>query len=416
MKNPRALAHAILCDVVLNGQFANLALKQRLQNYSDQDKNLISALVYTTLRHQISARAQWIDLVENKPKEKVALILDLAIIQMFYFDRLPEYAIVDESVELAKVDHISSAGMVNAVLRKVTLRGQKELVGKDEIETQALNLSIPLWIYKLWIKHYGQDEAYQIALSLNQEAPLCARINTLKVDPKEIYTDKNIQRGYLSPLSIRSDTLSLLNTDWFKEGKIVIQDESSQLVTHFSGVRPNDRVLDLCSAPGSKSTAMAALMNNTGSILACDLYASRLELVEKQAQLLGVTNLITLCIDGRVLKDTKPQPFDVILIDAPCSGLGVMRHKPDIKIHLKPETLDELISLQYQLLDSVADLTKINGTLVYSTCTLNRKENELQIVNFLSHHPNYVLVDERLILPYECDSDGFYMAKLKRLK
>ncbi len=416
MKNPRALAHAILCDVVLNGQFANLALKQRLQNYSDQDKNLISALVYTTLRHQISARAQWIDLVENKPKEKVALILDLAIIQLFYFDRLPDYAIVDESVELAKTDHISSAGMVNAVLRKVTQRGQQELIGKDEIETQALNLSMPLWIYKLWIKHYGQDVAYQIATALNQEAPLCARINTLKVDPKEIYADKNIQRGYLSPLSIRSDSLSLLNTEWFKEGKIVIQDESSQLVAHFSDVKPHDRVLDLCSAPGSKSTAMAALMNNTGSILACDLYASRLELVEKQAQLLGVTNLEILCIDGRVLKDKKPQPFDVILIDAPCSGLGVLRHKPDIKIHLKPETLDELVTLQFQLLDSIADLTKINGTLVYSTCTLNRKENELQIVNFLSHHPNYILVDERLILPYECDSDGFYMAKLKRLK
>jgi len=415
MKNPRALALDILIDVYLNGQFANLALKQRLQNYSDQDKNLISALVYTTLRHQISARAQWIDLVEIKPKEKIGLIIDLAIIQLFYFDRLPEYAIVDESVELAKKDHMSSAGLVNAVLRKVIERGQKELVGKDEIETQALNLSIPLWIYKLWVKQYGADVAYKMAQSMNTEAQLCARINTLKADPKEITADESVIKGWLSPVAIKSSA-SLLNSDWFKEGKIVIQDEASQWVAYFSGVKPNDRVLDLCSAPGSKSTAMAAIMNNTGEILACDLYENRLELVRKQAELLGVTNLKTLCIDGRLLKDQQPKAFDVILVDAPCSGLGVLRHKPDIKVHLKPETLDELITLQAELLESVAHLTKMKGTLVYSTCTLNRKENEFQVLNFLNRHPEYALVEERLLLPHETDSDGFYMAKLKRLK
>ena len=415
MKNPRALALDILGDVYLNGQFANLALKQRLQNYSDQDKNLTSALVYTTLRHQISARAQWIDLVEVKPKEKIGLIIDLAIIQLFYFDRLPEYAIVDESVELAKKDHMSSAGLVNAVLRKVIERGQKELVGKDEIETQALNLSIPLWIYKLWVKQFGADVAYKMAQSMNTEAQLCARINTLKADPKEIYADERVIKGWLSPVSIKSSA-SLLNSDWFKEGKIVIQDEASQWVAYFSGVKVNDRVLDLCSAPGSKSTAMAAIMNNTGEILACDLYENRLELVRQQADRLGVTNLKTLCIDGRLLKDQHPKSFDVILVDAPCSGLGVLRHKPDIKVHLKPETLDELITLQAELLENVSQLTKKNGTLVYSTCTLNRKENEFQVLNFLNRHSEYVLVEERLLLPHETDSDGFYMAKLKRLK
>jgi 16S rRNA (cytosine967-C5)-methyltransferase len=415
MKNPRALALDILGDVYLNGQFANLALKQRLQNYSDQDKNLISALVYTTLRHQISARAQWIDLVEVKPKEKIGLIIDLAIIQLFYFDRLPEYAIVDESVELAKKDHMSSAGLVNAVLRKVIDRGQKELVGKDELETQALNLSMPLWIYKLWVKQYGADNAYKMAQSMNTEAQLCARINTLKADPKEIYADERIIKGWLSPVAVKSSA-SLLNSEWFKEGKIVIQDEASQWVAYFSGVKANDRVLDLCSAPGSKSTAMAAIMNNTCEILACDLYENRLELVRKQADLLGVTNLKTLCIDGRLLKDQHPKAFDVILVDAPCSGLGVLRHKPDIKVHLLPKTLDELVTLQAELLESIAQLTKINGTLVYSTCTLNRKENEFQVLNFLNRHTNYVLVEERLLLPHETDSDGFYMAKLKRLK
>lgn len=415
MKNPRTLAYSILCDVYLNGQFANLALKQRLQNRTDQDKNLISALVYTTLRHQIAARAQWIDLVETKPKEKIGLILDLAVIQLFYFDRLPDYAIVDESVALAKKDHISSSGLVNAVLRKVVERGKMPLIGPDDLTTQALNLSIPLWIYKLWVKQYGVDLAFKIASALNQEGQLSARINTLKADPNEIFDDPSVSKGSLSPLAIRCSK-SLLNSDWFIEGKIVIQDESSQLVAFFSGVKNNDRVLDLCSAPGSKSTAMAALMNNTGSILACDLYASRLELVTMQAQRLGVTNLSTLCIDGRKIHEQGLEPFDVVLVDAPCSGLGVLRHKPDIKVHLKPETLDELIPLQAQLLNSAALMCKVNGTLIYSTCTLNRKENEFQVNQFLKENPSYVLIEEKLILPQEWDSDGFYMAKLKRLK
>ncbi len=415
MKNPRALAYSIVCDVYLNGQFANLALKQRLQNMSDQDKNLISALVYTTIRHQISARAQWIDLVEIKPKEKIALIIDMAIIQFFYFDRLPDYAIVDESVELAKKDHLSSAGLVNAILRKVIARGKQEPIGKDELETQALNLSMPLWIYKLWVKQYGAQDALAIAEALATEGQLCARINTLKIDPKVIMEDPSITRGWLAPLAITSSA-SLLNSEWFKAGQIVIQDEASQLVAHFSGVKSDDRVLDLCSAPGSKASALAAIMNNTGSILACDLYESRLALVQQQADLCGVTNLKTLWIDGRLLKDQNPKPFDVILVDAPCSGLGVLRHKPDIKVHLKPETLDELILLQSELLESVAGLTKLNGSLIYSTCTLNRKENEFQVINFLKRHPEYVLVEERLLLPHETNCDGFYMAKLKRLK
>lgn len=415
MRKPRTIAYEILCEVFLNGQFANLALKQRLQSVPDQDKNLISALVYTTLRHQIAARAQWIDLVDIKPKEKIGLILDLAVIQLFYLDKLPDYAVVDESVALAKKDHLSSAGLVNAVLRKVVARGKQVLHGTDEISTQALNLSMPLWIYKLWVKQFGPATAIQIATALNQEGPLTARINTLKADPKDILADPSIIPGTLSPLAIHGST-NLLNTEWFKDGKIVIQDESSQLVSHFSGVKAHDRVLDLCSAPGSKSTAMAALMNNTGSILACDLYASRLELVEKQAERLGVTNLRTLCLDGRLIAHQGLEPFDVILVDAPCSGLGVLRHKPDIKIHLKPETLDELIVLQGELLEAVAPLTKVNGHLIYSTCTLNRKENELQVQRFLLNHPEFVCLDERLILPHETDSDGFYMAKLKRLK
>jgi len=415
MRKPRTIAYDILCDVYLNGQFANLALKQRLTTVAEQDKNLISALVYTTLRHQLAARAQWIDLVETKPKEKIALIIDLAVIQLFYFDRLPDYAVVDESVALAKKDHISSSGLVNAVLRKVVERGKQALLAQDQIATEALNLSIPLWIYKLWVKQFGQETAYQIALSMNEEGPLSARINTLKADPQEIYQDPNVTRGILAPLAIRSTKL-LLNSEWFKEGKIVVQDESSQLVAHFTGVKEGDRVLDLCSAPGSKSTAMAAIMNNTGSILACDLYASRLELVDQQAHRLGVTNLKTLCIDGKQIGQLNLEPFDVILVDAPCSGLGVLRHKPDIKVHLKPATLDTLIVLQKELLNAVAPLTKVEGTLVYSTCTLNRKENEAQIARFVSDHPEYVLIQERLILPSEMDSDGFYMAKLKRLK
>jgi 16S rRNA (cytosine967-C5)-methyltransferase len=414
MKDPRTIAYDLLSQVMLNHAYANLALKNGLYGLEEQDKALITALVYTTLRYQPVTRAVWLPLVPKAPKPKVAVLLDMAVTQLVHLDKLPAYAVVDESVKLAKRRFPEAAGMINAVLRQIALDPLREPVGADALETQALRYALPRWIYALWVKQLGEQDANALAEALLEEAPLCARINPLKIDPQVIGQDPRVRPGALAPYAVYGE-LPWLTSDWFKNGQLIIQDEASQLVAHFTGVQANQRVLDLCSAPGSKSTAMAAMMNNTGSILACDVSSSRLKLVDQQAQKLGVTNLITLVLDGTTVHEQGFEPFDVVLVDAPCSGLGVIRHKPDIKVHLTPTVLDELVVLQRQLLDAASQVVKPGGVLVYSTCTINTKENQGQIKTFLNHHPDFVAEDERQILPQTFGTDGFYMAKLRRL-
>ncbi len=414
MKDPRTIAYDLLSQVMLDHAYANLALKNGLYGLDEQDKALITAIVYTTLRYQPATRALWLPLVTKAPKPKIAVLLDMAVTQLVHLDKLPAYAVVDESVKLAKRRFPETSGMVNAVLRQIAADPHRQPLGSDELETKALSFALPRWIYALWIKQLGESVADQLAEALLEEAPLCARINPLKIDPSVITSDPRLRRGVLAPYAVYGD-LAWLKTEWFKNGQLIVQDEASQLVSVFTGVQPNQRILDLCSAPGSKSTAMAAMMNNTGSILACDVSAARLKLVDQQAQRLGVTNLMTCVLDGTTVHQQNFEPFDMVLVDAPCSGLGVIRHKPDIKVHLTPSVLDELVVLQRRLLDSACDVVKPGGILVYSTCTINTKENKAQITAFLANHPDFELVEEQQILPQDYGTDGFYMAKLRRL-
>ena len=414
MKDARTIAYDLLSQVLLDHAYANLALKNGLYGLDDQDKTLITAIVYTTLRYHPATRALWLPLVLKAPKPKIAVLLDMAVTQLVHLDKLPAYAVVDESVKLAKRRFPEASGLINAVLRQIAADPQRTPVGHDALETQALSFALPRWIYALWVKQLGESSAQALALALLEEAPICARINPLKIDPAEILRDPRVRQGALAPYAVYGD-LPWLTTDWFKHGQVIIQDEASQWVAHFTGVLPHQRVLDLCSAPGSKSTAMAALMGNTGTLIACDVSAPRLKLVEQQAQKLGVTNLLTQVLDGTTVHQQAFDPFDVVLVDAPCSGLGVIRHKPDIKVRLTPAVLDELVILQRRLLDSAAEVVKAGGTLVYSTCTINTKENKAQITGFLSYHPEYELIEDRQIFPQDYGTDGFYMAKLRRL-
>lgn len=414
MKDPRTIAYDLCCQVMLDHAYANLALKNGLFGLDDQDKALITAIVYTTLRYQPQTRARWITKIAKAPKPKVAVLLDMAITQLIHLDKLPAYAVVDESVKLAKRRFPEASGLVNAVLRQIATEPKDSPVGANALETQAFAYALPTWIYALWVKQLGESTAQELAQALLEEAELCVRINPLRIDPQVILNDPRVRRGSLAPWAVYGE-MNWLSTEWFKNGQVIIQDEASQLVAQFTGALPHQRVLDLCSAPGSKSTAMAAMMANTGSILACDVSPARLKLVDLQAVRLGVTNLSTQVLDGTTVHEQGFEPFDVVLVDAPCSGLGVIRHKPDIKLHVSPKVLDELVVLQRKLLDAASQIVKEGGTLVYSTCTINTKENQAQVQSFLKRHPEYELVEERRILPQEVGTDGFYMAKLCRL-
>jgi 16S rRNA (cytosine967-C5)-methyltransferase len=415
LKSAREMAYEILVEVYLKDAYANLSLKKNLALVSPQDQSLCTSLVYTTLQNQITIRAVWLKEVKTQPKAKVAVLLDLAVSQMRYFDKLPIYAIIHESVELAHQVAPYAASMVNAVLRKLVDHAKVEIVCENQEESFALNHAIPNWLYKMWIAHYGKETAQKIAISLLEPAKLCYHVNTLKKSTNDFLSIEGIQRSALADDVILSKE-NLIHSDWIKNAYLYPQDEASAFVAEFSQVKPNLNVLDVCSAPGSKTASLALLMKNTGHIDAFDLHPHRIELVESLMARLGVTNVEARVADATQLDQTlNHQSYDLILADVPCSGLGVLRRKADIKLRLQPKDIDEVIKVQADILESISDLCKVEGTIVYSTCTLNKKENEQQISMFLKKHPNYILVQEETIFPFTYDSDGFYMAKLKRL-
>lgn len=413
--NARELAHTILCDVLNDGQYANLALKHRLGEVKDIDQALVTALVYTTLQHHRYLRAAWSDYVERKPKPRTAVLLDLACAQLLRFDKLPDYAVVNESVELCKrLDHGHSATMVNAVLRKVLAKGRVDLTGTDPEDTFALNHALPTWVYRLWVRQYGEETARHIAKSLLQRASVTGRVNTLKTTREALLKDPTMHPGKLSDYCVSSEA-NLVQSEAFKSGMIWLQDEASALVAEFLDAKPGMHVLDVCSAPGSKTAGIACMMENQGEITAIELHPQRTALIHNLMDQLGITIVKTLNLDARdVEKHLIPESFDRLLADVPCSGLGVLRRKADIKNRLTPLQLDEIEGLQKAILEKVWTMLKPGGLLVYSTCTLNKKENENQIRHFLKYHPDFQLLEERTVFPFEAGSDGFYMAKLKR--
>ncbi len=411
----RQLAYEILYDVIVHHQYASLALKQRLQEVPTIDQTLCTSIVYTCLQNHRYIRTLWQRHTSYFPSSRIAVLIDSATTQLIFFDRVPDYAILNETVEMAKKIDLNSSKMVNAVLHRVIEKGKEELVGFDDLDTIALNASLPTFIVKLWNKHYGLDQTILNAKALLEPALLCGRVNPLKIDPDEIFYDPNVTRGVLSEYAFDSKD-NIVQSDWFKLGECWLQDEASQLVSEFLDVKDNFNVLDACSAPGTKTAATATLMHNTGHIDAIEIHETRKALIDKQIVHLGISNVTTYTMDACVAKEFfKHKHYDRILVDVPCSGLGVLRRKADIKLRVTPAQLDELQALQANILEGVYECLKIDGLMVYSTCTLNRKENEMQIKSFIEKHPDFIVLEEKTIFPNQYHTDGFYMAKLKRL-
>lgn len=414
--NARELAHEICCDVILKHDYANLSLKKRLKEVSLEDQSLCTALVYTTLQHHRTLRALWSKHVQRQPKAQVAILLDMACAQMRYFDRLPDYAIVDESVKWAHHHAPYAVSLVNAVLRKVQKDPHEHLQGEDEFDSFALNHALPTWLYRLWIAHYGMDQAKEIAKALLKPAHMSASINTLKISREDLLKDEHLSASKLTTNSVFSSD-NLVHSSYIKEGQLYIQDEASAYIAQFAHAKKGMNVLDVCSAPGSKCAGLALSMENKGHITAIELHPSRAILIDELMNKLGVSIVKTKTLDARLLANELPEKeYDLILADVPCSGLGVLRRKADIKLRITSNQLDEIEGLQRAILEGIHSLCKVNGHLVYSTCTLNKKENEHQIKFFLSKYPQYLLVEEKTIFPQDFGSDGFYMAKLKRVE
>lgn len=413
----RIHAYRILNQYFEDESFLNIALNEKLKKseLKREDKDLCTTIVYGTIQNLLAIQYQLQPYIKGKRvKKKIKTLLYLSLYQLMYLDKIPEYAVINETVNIAKKQGYQTSKFVNAVLRNFVRNERRSLEGLDELERISIETSHPLWMVKMFNKQYGLEKTKKICLEDNTPPTRSGRVNTLKASKEELLKEGCFKEGTLSKDALLYDKGNLALTSYFKEGKVTIQDESSQLVARLLNPQKTDYVLDMCSAPGSKTTHLSALMENQGKIEAYDLYEHKVKLVEYNLRRLGVKNVHIQAGDSTKLKEVYPEKtFDRILLDAPCSGFGVLKRKPEIKYH-DSSIMDGLVSLQALLLENAYYLLKNDGTMVYSTCTINKKENELMIQKFIEKHPDMEVVKQRTILNYEYHTDGFFMCKMKK--
>ncbi|UVI27834.1 16S rRNA (cytosine(967)-C(5))-methyltransferase RsmB [Paenibacillus spongiae] len=448
----REVALNTLVKVAESGAYSNLQLNRALQDagLSRQDAGLATELVYGTIQQQRLIDYRLAGLVAkglDKLSPWVLQLLRLSAYQLLCLDRIPAHAAVNEAVQIAKKrGHSGISGMVNGVLRNMERRLQ-ELRGpieeRNPVSRIGITYSYPDWLVERWIDAYGEAVTEAICASGNESPHASLRINRLRLAQDEALKRLS-EAGYQanpSPLApygiILEGAGNFALTDSYAEGLWTLQDESSMLVAEVCAPMPGWRVLDCCAAPGGKSTHLAELMGDKGRVIANDVHPHKRQLIDEHARRLGLTAIETATGDAAELSGRFPEAsFDLVLLDAPCSGFGVIRRKPEIKWTKSPEDVDSIAELQRRLISEAAKLVRPGGTLVYSTCTIEREENEAQIAAFLDGHPDFAadadwpetvlqplreagVVDGQFhgyaqLLPQHFGSDGFFIAKLKR--
>lgn len=437
MKSARRIAYDILYKVYKDSAFSNLALDSALEseNPDPKDRALVSMLVYGVTERTLSLDYQlerYLSQPLKKLKPQVLVILRLGAYQLLFTDKIPASAAVNESVKLSKQCGCQYAsGLINAVLRKVAANGVVLPDEKDELHCLSVKYSCPEWMIKLWAESYGKENAVKICESSIGAVPDALRVNTLKTTAGELESALRKEGVACEKADIISDALtaarhgSLRELESYKAGLFHVQDIASQLCVKALDAHEGETLLDICSAPGGKSFTAAQYMKNNGSITACDIYPHRLRLIENSAQRLGIDIIKTCLNDAGVFNPAFPE-FDRVLCDVPCSGLGIIRRKPEIRLKTAAE-VDKLPEIQYSIMKTASLYLKKGGLMIYSTCSLNVNENEKIISRFLREHPDFesaeVLPDiERYgektdyltLMPHIHGSDGFFICALRR--
>ena len=438
---PRGIAVKILNRIDKTDAYLDKLIDNELKNseLSSQDKALLYELVHGVIRWMI--RLDWVltGFYKGQYAKSISDIknaLRVAVYQILFLDKVPEYAIVNDAVEyIKKMQGQKAANLTNAVLRNI-IRNKDKInyakPGDDPVYYLSNYYSHPVWMVKRWVRRYGKEFTEKLVIANNERPSLTLRVNNIKSNPyelKQLLAGEDLQFSetkYL-PGYFRLKTLAnIASWEKFKEGYFTIQDESTGLPCYLLEPNENNRVLDMCAAPGGKTALLADLMNNKGEIVALDKYESRLAVLRKNLVRLGVTNVNTIAIDA--LKYEDEEGFDRILIDAPCSGLGTLKKKPDIKWKREIMDIRKLNPLQIDLLRKASELVKPGGFIVYSTCTIEPDENFDIIQTFLDENLDFELVDAKLKFPAELvaktgcietfphihQMDGSFAAKLKR--
>ncbi|MBQ7778497.1 MAG: 16S rRNA (cytosine(967)-C(5))-methyltransferase RsmB [Oscillibacter sp.] len=439
MSNARETALRVLVSCRTNGAWADAALKAQLQRdgVSGADAALCSRIVYGVMQNQLlldhylgAFCTQRLDHLQPP----LAEILRVGAYQILYLDKVPDHAAVSESVNLAKrFKRGQAAGLVNAVLRKLSQNKNNlpEIPARDEIRYLSVRYSHPRWLVKKLLPILGREELERFLIANNSVAPLTIQMNPLKTT-EDALTAKleaegvSVKRHSWVPGCLElTGTGDLTGLEAFRTGDFMVQDPAASLVSLFAGIQPGQRVLDVCAAPGGKSFGAAFAMENRGEVLSCDLHENKLVRIQESAARLGVTCIETAAADGSKFRPEWEGKFDTVLVDAPCSGLGIIRKKPDVR-YKKADDLFALPVIQSGILENAARYVAPGGTLVYSTCTVLPEENEQVSDAFLAEHPEFVReavvlpqpvgkTDGQLTLwPQRHDTDGFYICRMKR--
>ncbi|WP_088005884.1 16S rRNA (cytosine(967)-C(5))-methyltransferase RsmB [Indiicoccus explosivorum] len=435
--NVRDAALSVLLAVEKQQAYSNLILNETIDNYglAAKDRGLLTELTYGTLQHQMTLDYNLDPYVKKKLETWVRILLRLSLYQLFYLDRVPDHAAIHEAVEIAKKrGHGGTASVVNGILRNVQRNGKRRM---DEIEDPAERLAVatshPVWLIRRWISQYGRETAEMMANENNQAPPQTIRVNMTRASVDQVI-ELLAEEGLQAVKSPRIPECLFVTggqpakTAVFRNGLITIQDESSMLPAYALQPEPGMTVLDMCAAPGGKTMHIAEKMHDRGKIIAMDLHPHKVKLIDEAAERLH--HVIVESVAGDARKSAQQfgeNRFDRILLDAPCSGLGVVRRKPDIKYAKEESDLAGLQVIQSELLDEAAKLLKPGGRLVYSTCTVDREENDGTVDRFLARHPEMVLVPTELpepldagtaepvqIFPHDFGGDGFFVAAFRK--
>lgn len=442
-KTSRFQAMQILDKTEKSGSYSNILLNEAIQknNLSSADARLMTELVYGVLQRKITLDYYLSRFLKENQKLDtwVRNLLRLSIYQMVYLERVPAHAILFEAVEIAKKrGHVGISKFINGVLRNAERKGFPTIEEiADPIERLSVSYSLPKWLVEKFVAEIGYEETEVLGESLLNPSHSSARVNeklTTVQDALDYMQEEGfyVRKSELSTHGVVSDSGHFASSELFKSGKITIQDESSMLVAPALQVEPHHQVLDACAAPGGKTTHIASYLSKEagGKVTALDLHKHKVKLIKENAERLHVSDVVEgLEQDARKIDDTfADETFDRILVDAPCSGLGLMRRKPDIKYTKKPQDFEQLHTIQLDILKHVAPKLKSGGLLIYSTCTITREENSQTVDAFLADHTEFekeevfvegparkCLNDGFLtIYPHDFQSDGFFISALRK--
>lgn len=445
------LIRQIACDVLARAEksqsFVNILLDDRFKRYRHilpTERALITEMVYGILRNQ-----QLIDLVlahfskvkPEKMERRTLLALRLGIYQIAFMQKIPEPLAVNESVSLVRPP---SRPLVNAVLRTICRRKKYLANLVDELlssyptaQKLAIKYSHPGWLVEKWIKEFGQEFVEKWLQKNNEPAPLYARVNTLKIKRDELLKMLQDEGVNAKPCERLAECILIENASSLglnkltKRGLFVIQDLASQLVSYFVDPKPDEKILDACAAPGTKTTHIAQLAKDEAKIVATDINSSKLKLLSDSAIRLGIKSITIAQSDLTSQIPFDENSFDKVLVDAPCANLGLLRRHPEIRTKRKPIDITEIAKLQLTMLNSVAKLVRAGGFLIYSVCSISSEENEGVITNFLNDNPNYEVAEPPDIVkrffsdaigndlstrtfPHTHNCDGFFIVRMRR--